>query len=766
MLNYNKGNKDLKNWLVEEETFEEKFLGKTESIFSQGNGYIGLRSSTVENYVHQVRNMFVNGTFNKADENEVTELPNAADILELEISLNNHIMNLQQGEVSNYSKVLNLKTGELIRSFIWNYENIKIKFESKRFVSLANKRVIGQKISIENLNSNNLNIKILSGINGQVTNTGAMHFNDGQKRLIEGKYLNMHTKTSESQIDFIYNLAHKFNTDVDSMILMERRKIFNRYEVTIKEGQTFKMEKISNVTTSRDNEYIGLDEKELFDKANVEIKKLYNEGYEKLFKNNLNAWEEYWDNSDIVLNGNDFDQLAIRFALYHMRVFTPFHDNRMNIGAKGLSGEGYKGHTFWDTEIFAFPPQVFTNPQVARQLLEYRYFGLKGAREKAKGNNYEGAQYPWEAAWIDDGEVTPVWGAADIITGESTKIWSGFIEQHITADIAYAIWLYEKVTNDIDFMEKMGYEILFETANFWVTRAEYNKDKDRFELHDVIGPNEYKEHVDNDAFTNYMAKFNVEYAIEVYNIIKGTNIEENLKKYININNWNNFVDKIYLPGTNNEKVIAENDTFLSLENIDLSKYKNQDHVGSLFEDYNLEQVNNMQICKQADVLLLLLLKENLFDDETKKANWDYYEPKTLHDSSLSLSTHAILANDMKNQQLADKLFKSACEIDLGTNMKSSDHGIHAASLAGIWQCIVYGYGGVRMVDNHLRIIPQIKRDWNDFNFNIKYLGIPLKIKITKNEIEINNLGNEEVQIESINKKIYTVKAQHTVVIGV
>ncbi len=763
MLKYNQGTLELENWLVTEEQFSEQNLGKTESIFCQGNGYLGLRATTEENYNTQVRNLFVNGTFNKVDEAEVTELPNAADLIEMEFKINDKKLNLELGKIVNYQKELNLKNGEITREFRWQYSNIDLTFKSRRFVSLANKRIIGQKIEITNNGDETIDVELLSGINGQMTNTGAMHFNDGNKRLIDNKYLQMHTKTTESEIDFIYHLVHQFSEEVESLILMDRRKIFNRYRFNLKANKSIKLEKLANITTTRDFDYQQMDITEIKKVAIAEIIECNNQGYENLLQNSAMAWEDYWLENDIKIAGNDFDQLATRFALYHMRVFTPFNDPRMNIGAKGLSGEGYKGHTFWDTEIFCLPPQIFTNPKVARNLLEYRYLGLNGAREKANKNGYIGAQYPWESAWMTDGEVTPVWGAADIVTGESTKIWSGFIEQHISADIAYAIWLYEQMTGDQDFMENMGYEMIFETATFWASRAEYNQELDRYELHDVIGPNEYKEHINNDAFTNYMAKFNVDYALEIVDKLTG---EEQIKlqDYIKPELWQKFSQKLYLPEINDDGLIAENDTFLELEDIDLTKYKNQNHVGTIFEDYNLEQVNQLQVCKQADVLLLLLLKENLFTDKIKKVNWDYYEARTLHDSSLSLSTHAILASDMKNPELADKLFKMACEIDLGQNPKSSDHGIHAASLSGIWQGVIFGYGGIRMVDQYLRIMPNLKNDWQSLKFKIVYQNQPLEVMITHELMEIKNNGLNPVTIQTING-LKTIDGESTEKIG-
>ncbi|MGL4904663.1 MAG: hypothetical protein ACRC34_04120, partial [Cetobacterium sp.] len=341
------------------------------------------------------------------------------------------------------------------------------------------------------------------------------------------------------------------------------------------------------------------------------------------------------------------------------------------------------------------PFYTYTMPEVAKSLLKYRFETLDGARKKASINGYSGAMFPWESAWKDDGEVTPVWGAVDIVTGKATKIQSGFIEQHITCDVAYALWQYYMVTKDEKFMAEHGFEILFDTAIFWASRLEINADGVSYSINNVIGPDEYKEHVNNNAFTNHMAHWNLNLAIDYYNDLKKNKPEiferlnKKLKLDTNIEIIKDRVQKIYLPTPREEdSVIPQDDTYLTKEIIDLTKYKNQEHVGSLFRDYSLDQVNMIQVSKQADIMVLFYLLENRFSHDVKVANWNYYEPKTLHDSSLSLSTHCVLASDMNDKEMAYDLFRRASEIDLGPNMKSSDHGIHAASLGGIWQCIV------------------------------------------------------------------------------
>lgn len=746
-------------WIIAENSFNSELLGKVEAIMSLGNGYMGLRSATEERYLKETRNLFVAGTFNKFDESEVTELPNAADLISIEFFINGEYFTLEKGSYREYTRELNLRTGELHRHFIWTSpKGEEIAFDFYRIVSLKDLHVIAQRVELKSINKD-LEIKVVSGIDGRMTNSGSQHFTDGDKRFYDKKYMQFIQSTTESNIDFVHTTTLSFFKEdmpfePESMIYMHRRKIFSSYNVKVKAGEEIALEKISNVHTTRDLDNQGLSLTELQEKALEELKIARAKGYISLSYESARAWEEtLWSREEINISSEEtFDQLAIRFAQYHLRVMTPIHDKRMSIGAKGISGEGYRGHSFWDTEIFILPYYTFTNPEEARRLLEYRYLTLPGARRKARENNYRGAQFPWESAWLDDGEVTPIWGAADIVTGERTKIWSGFIEQHITSDIAFAVWQYYIATGDQEFMDSYGYEIILDTAIFWASRLEYSEEDKLYHINNVVGPDEYKEHVDDNAFTNYMAYWNIEKAVEYCEYLKANKKEiyERLDSCLGLTaayrEWLDKKDKIYLPKAREEDgVIPQDKTYLTLENIDLTKYKNQDQVGTMFFDYNLEQVNKIQVSKQADIMILFFLLEGRFSLDVKRANWNYYEPRTLHDSSLSLSTHCVLASDMGDSAMAYDLYKRASRIDLGENMKSSNEGIHSASIGGIWQCIVYGFGGVRMVNGDLRIEPKLPESWKELKFTIHWKGQELRLTIDKQKLIVENLtGKEEV----------------------
>lgn len=774
MLNFSLGKGELENWLISETEFSSDELGKCEAVMCLGNGYMGLRSATEEPYIGEKRNLFVNGTFNCSQENEVTELPNLADVVQMDIRVDGERFSLEAGTTSGYLRQLNLKTAELCRSFIWaSPKGKKLSFQFRRFVSLDNLHLIAIKVEVKIL-AGNVRIVFDSGINGQMTNSGSQHFLEQERRVFEKQFLQLTQTTNESGIDIVHQTTHQIRLNGEEANLepdMEigRRKVWLSYGVDLQEKDSFTIEKLATVHTSRDRENLrpGCELKDLQVDALEELKQLASIGYDRLFDLHQQAWhEKVWNLYGFKVDSEKgIDELAIRFALYHLTIMAPAHDDRMGIAAKALSGEGYKGHAFWDTEIFILPFFIFSNPSAAKPLLLYRYRGLEGARKKAAALGYKGAMYPWEMAWPIDGEVTPEWGEIDIVTGKQSKIWSGLIEHHIAADIAFAVYQYEQATQDQEFMADFGYEMVFDTAVFWASRLEWNSRKKRYEINDVIGPDEYKEHVNNNAFTNYMAYFNMRLAIQYYGELRESNpfLFEKLADRMSLeqafDDWQEKSGMLYLPEPREEDlVIPQDDTYLGLREIDLSKYKDQTQVRTIYRDYNSEQINELQVTKQADVLVLLYLLEqsflkqaNRFSAEVKKANFDFYEPRTLHDSSLSLATHAILANDLSYGDLAYSLFQRSIEIDLGGQMDTSDEGIHAAAIGGIWKTAVFGFAGIRLKNGVLNINPKLPKHWKSMDFSIAWQGQKLRITVEKEFFTVSADGTGKVSFEAFGK---------------
>lgn len=755
MFDFSKANE----WKIIETNFNPTALGKVEANFCLGNGYLGLRSATEEQYRGETRDLLVAGTFDRFSEEEVTELPNAADVTNIELTLNGARFDLTQGTIQAYSRELNLQNGLLTREVEWTSpkgENFTLKFE--RMVSLKRLHTIAARVTITP--DQDAVLMVQSGIDGRTTCDGSQHFTEGETRFYDKKYLQYTPRTIQSGITFVLDSTHKFTVngavmEPKSDINILRRRMFSKFALEVKAGQAVVLEKFSNVFTSRDKELAGYTREQLQAHALEQLKSDEKEGFDALLAESAACWlDRVWMRAPITIDGPDFDQLAIRFAQYHMQLMTPAHDNRMNIGAKGLSGEGYKGHTFWDTEIFLLPYFIFNMPEVARSLEEYRYLSLPGAHAKAAHNGYEGAQFPWESAWLDDGEVTPEYMGTDIVTGQLIKVWSGFIEIHITADVAYGVWQYYMCTGDQDFMDRYGYELMLDCAQFWASRLEPGEDG-KLHINDVVGPDEYKEHVDDNAFTNYLVWWSIGKAIEYSKMLQEekpelyARLDEKLGLAALREKWAEQVDDIFLTQPNENGVLPQDSTYLTLRDIDLSKYKQQAHVGGIYKDYNQEQITKIQVSKQADVMVLFLLLEELFPHQVKLASWDYYEPRCLHDSSLSLSTHSVLASDIGDPELGYEMFQKACLIDLdNANPHSSDAGIHAASYGGLWQCVVQGFGGLRMLGGKLRISPNLPKAWKKLSYTLLWKGQKLAVTVTPGMVEIvNQTGNMPITLE-------------------
>ena len=729
----------MKNWVVKESDFNKAYLRKYESIMCQGNGYMGIRASAEESYEKTLRYALVAGTFDKAEALNTTELPNFADVMAVSVIADGIPMSLTEENTEGYERTLSLNNGLLERKFIWSpKEGLRLEFCSKRFVALEELHVIGQKVTVKVLEGKTV-LGLKSGINGE-GRYGEPHFIESQG-IEEDGIMQLAEKTHESGITFAVSSAIKAwmnndkENDVEMAILPEEKKVMASCEVALEAGQVITFEKLSRVATTRDKD-INIEERaSLLAHEKEEMKKLCERGYEAVWTASEEVWKNLWTEKDVVITGDaDYDQLSVRFAIYHLTVMAPLHDNRMNIGAKGLSGQGYWGHTFWDTEMYMLPFFTWTDPKGARSLMEYRYNCLDAMRKESKETGYEGAKVPWEAAWITDVDTCP-------------KKHFTQLEIHSTADVAYGVYSYYEITHDIDFMRKYGCELIFETAQYWKSRVEYNAEKDIYEICNVIGPDEYTHHADNNAYTNYLAHLNFQLALEWKERLEKEFPEDyarlngklNLESRVPV--WEERMNKLYLPVPNEDNILPQDTTYLTLPEIDISIYRRGEK--KLREDYPYPTYTRLKVSKQADVMNLFLLLEEKFSDEVKRASLAYYEPYCVHESSLSLCAYSMLAADCGEYERSYELFKGARDIDLNLE-KDSEHGIHAASLGGIWQCCVLGFAGLRMCGGKIRIVPNLPRNWESVTFRVWWRGTQMEVTVTKENVEVKTLQGEKI----------------------
>jgi hypothetical glycosyl hydrolase len=373
---------------------------------------------------------------------------------------------------------------------------------------------------------------------------------------------------------------------------------------------------------------------------------------------------------------------------------------------------------------------------------------LEQAKEKAQLNGYEGALFPWESAFSGE-EETPEFAAINIRTGIRQKVASAIAEHHIVADIAFAVVKYFENTKDEDFMKKEGLSLLKETSRFWLSRAV--EEDGQFSIKDVIGPDEYTEHIDNNAYTNYMAYFNVKqtlFFMGKYGDQDGELIERG----------NDFLNRLYLPVPNKGGIIPQDDTFLNKPEIDLAKYKETQGSQAILLDYSRQEVNEMQILKQADTVMLLYLFPDLFPADIVAKNLHYYEKHTIHDSSLSKAIHAIVAARCGDMEAAYRFFQEACLIDLGPNPHSSDEGIHAASLGAVWLAGVFGFANIILKNNTLSINPKLPAEWSKMSFPFYCRGSRLEILLTPNQVAVTLISGPALTVE-INGNEYLVNEE-------
>lgn len=760
-------NYDYQKKLIIQNGFDRRFVGKTESIFALTNGYLGLRSSDEELDSYNKPGFFVSGVFNKDVENEVYEICNLADSITTPIFINGQPLMLSSED--EYQKVFDIKNGSLSRSVKVSRQKNTIKIDTFRFVSHSELNLYGQEINLEIIDTDKdyVEIEIRPQINAQITNSGTQHFAEGEKFRPYENALQLQQKSTNSQFLIVHNLVSDLEVDGQKVspgndnyqVDVSRRVILFRIKGKYKKGTKIRLRKLMSVHSTIDDSENLLSDLTVRQNANKMLESLLNLDFVSAFLESQKALtEKLWNKFLVKIDSNSpFDQLALDFGLYHLNGLIRRNSTTINAGAKGLTGEGYQGHTYWDSEFFINPNFLFTEPEIVKNLLIYRYKGLKGAREKAASekirkeeSNLEGAQFPWEMALPHHGEVCPFWGQVDIISGKQVPIASARQEIHVSADIAYAIQQYFILTKDQEFMDKYGYEIIFDTAWFYANRAEIEKNG-KFAINDVMGPNEYKGNINNSAYINRMAKYNLELAIFYYQKIKNTPILKTvlakIPYFIDFEKINKIFQNLIQQEPNQDLIIAENDSFLELKRNDISEFKMLGDAGKkLFSTTKGQEILSSQLVKQADVVLLNYLFPELYSKEIRAKNFDFYEEITTHDSSLSAATYAIEAVRLGKIEKAYQLFQYGINIDLGHNMKSSDAGIHAGSLAAIWQMVVFGFGGLRYSNHQIHLSPQLPKQWNSLIYNFVYQGAKLQMRIDQTGFRIENLNQKPVKI--------------------
>ena len=713
-------------WSVIERGYQPDQQLHHETIFTVGNGYLGTRGSFEEEYEDDAPSTLVHGIYDHAPNALVPDIVNTPNWLPIHITVDGtpfrmitkttDTMRPPQGYLLGFERALELDRAVLRREVLFRAASgnvVLLVFE--RFASLHNPHILVQRLQVVAVDGNPT-IEVEAFIDGEVTNNGVVHWLPDMTTYAEGDTVGLELKTQQS--GYVLGTASRLIAQQTTPGRTSGARPSVRTTVELEQESSVTFDKISSIYTSRD---VAAP----LETAIAAVEEASQQGYERLLAAHTAEWAKYWDHTDIIIEGDDECQLALRFTIYHILIAAPRHDENASIGAKTLSGVGYKGHVFWDTELFALPPLTLTQPQLARNLLMYRYHRLAGARNKAKAEGYEGAMFPWEST--DTGEeTTPKWSDVQP-DGSRIRIWTGDTEQHISTDITYGVWQYWQWTGDDEFFTQHGAEIILDTAVFWGSRAE--EKNGRYELSNQIGPDEYHENIDNSVFTNRMVVWHLQTAFKTLDWLK-TNAPQDYERLIfsldlndsRLAKWNDIATRMFIPFDEVKQHHIQFPGFFDMEYIPVPNYTPRTaSVQSILGHYRSIQT---QVIKQADVVMLMaLLGDAVGSHQVMINNWNTYYPRTDHGSSLSPAMHSWVAARLGLIEEAYEMFYHAAHIDLHDNKGNVRDGMHAAACGGVYQALLFGFCGLRLTDEGPALVkPHLPEHWRRVKFQVNYRG--------------------------------------------
>ncbi|MEM1339124.1 MAG: glycosyl hydrolase family 65 protein [Bacteroidota bacterium] len=729
-------------WEIIEKTFDPNQLVTTGSNFMIGNGYLGYRGTFEEWEAKDYVACIVTDTWDKAEGSQWSELCNVPNGLFTQLFVNEELVTACKGTISNYYRALDLRHGLNQRKMHWRSpEGSAVQLEIEKFASKANHHLLIMQYGFTAQQDGHYHLT--TGINGEVWSIQGEHFRSYSPSEEDGLLiLSLRTHEQDTPIAVVEGVAFLEQLPDTSTIKTTDKSCFRELRFTLKKGETVRFQKVVAITHANEVEHP-------LKKAKEEVIQGLQLGYAKLKREHQKVWDLFWERSDIEITGNPEAQVVTRFNIYHSYIATPTHAN-LPIGARGLSCQVYQGAAFWDQETYNLPMYCYTHPEIARNLVGYRFDTLSGAKRKAKKLGYYGAFYAWTSGKTGD-ELFPDYFFTDVLTGRKIRNHFNCWQIHISPDVVYGIWLYFEASSDWDFMLNHGAEVLFEVAQFIVSRVHFKKDKNRFELIRVLGPDEYHENVDNNAYTNYLTKYALEKAIWVFDTMKTTDAVR-LTEVLEIigigfedrEDWNEIAESIYLPQPDPKTgVIEQFDGYFSLEDIRPDALRKRLIDPGEYWGWPNGIAVNTQVLKQADIIQLLALLDG-FSNKVLTANYEYYEPRTEHGSSLSPSVHALVACKANHHEEAYRYFIEASTIDIYNASKkvmsggSFLGGIHTAAAGGVWRIIVEGFAGFKIANNGIAFDPALPYRWGSISFKLVVKECLLAIKINKDTLHIKS----------------------------
>ena len=730
-------------WLLRKKGFrkDSKSIQINESLLTIGNGYLNIRGSLEELPPGHCGGMYLSGIYDKseADVEELVKCPMWTDV---SVWDEEEKFCLSCSHALEHEQVLDMQKGILHRRTTFKNTHGKIlTLETSRLVFMHDEHRGYMRVKITPINFSG-KLRVLSGLNGEVFNRGFFpheQYRHLQLEKIERgrNFMYLEMKTRERGIHIAEAASWKMMNGQDRKRCWEPRIYGEKFtsEITIdaSEGKTYTFEKLAVVMTNRD--VPAECSANMIHEAICNLRCYVRTSGPVEIKRHIDVWRNLWKRVDVQIEGDDAAQQALRYNIYQLLINGPSRPGP--VGAKFLSSEGYMGHVFWDTEIFILPFYIYNFPAMARNVLRYRYNTLPGAKRNASKLGYEGARFAWESATTGE-DVTPRF--ASKLEKTIRLIYTGAEEEHIVSDVIYGLERYFRVTGDQSFLLHCGLEMVFLTARYWASRV--TKVNERYEIHKVIGPDEFHEHVNNNAYTNWLVKWHLRLATMLFRHVGKTAPEalQELAGKISLADdepvrWLDISRKLKFNQDSESGLVEQFDGYFDLKDYTIERH---DRAGQpvLPPGVNYRNIGRTRLIKQADVVLMMLLFPHSFSVEEKKVNYDFYEPRTAHKSSLSHCTYAMMGLAVSERANAYRYFMKTAQFDLENLHNNTDLGIHAASVGGSWQTVIHGFAGLTLKSDRIVLKPWLPKKWKRLSFRVRWRERDVHLAMTHNEVSI------------------------------
>ncbi|QUL53073.1 glycoside hydrolase family 65 protein [Paenibacillus tritici] len=749
------------NWIVSEHSFESDRITTNGNKYMTGNGYMGFRGVLEEYGKEQLTAVTLAGVYDRSGD-KWREPVNAPNGLYTVISCDGEVLSVLETEPLAHTQSLDLRSAVHRRETVFSTrEGGRLTLTAERFVSMDQLHVLAAKWTVHS--TVDCRVEIKTGMDSRVWDINGPHLLEQRIQSVSGALLStavtgelrlpvavaelaefgLAERVTDTGTDNNMDIRMGVNTDTDPELAL-RHLSFDA-----KAGETYEWIKYVAVFT-------GLDaEGDPGEAAVSTVRSAAGEGYAGLLEAHRQKWEERWSRSDCVIVGDEEAQLALRYSIYQLLIIAPTMSEKVSIPARGLSGQVYKGAVFWDTEMFMLPFFLHSDPGIARNLMMYRIHTLDGARRKAAEYGYTGAFYAWESQDSGDDACT-LFNVNDVFTGRPMRTYFRDKQIHISADVVHGIWEYIKFTGDNSILADGGAEVIWECARFYYSYAYYNPLKKRYELLDVTGPDEYHERVNNNAFTNALVQEALEIALRAAELLEDNypavyaELAESFAGGPFLAEFTEMLEQLYVPQPDPDSLLIEQfDRYFKLEEVTLAELKSRVIHPHEYWGGGNGLATTTRILKQADVVLMLNLFKGKFSREVKQANWEFYEPRTEHGSSLSACIYALTAADIGIPDWGYPYFMRTATVDLTGESKQYVGdlyigGTHPAANGGAWMAAVLGFAGVQYDGGTVTLNPALPKAWKSVQVPLVLRGSSFRLEIGREAIVVTAApGNSE-----------------------